>query len=675
VRLASFSIKNYKIIDDTGTVKVEPLVTSLVGKNESGKSAVMRAMWKSKNVANAVFDKLLDFPRDRYSRERKQTQEVTRLEFLLSENEREELMDTLPSDAGSGPTTATLVTYYDGEDKTKSEILCDWDISGCPTGQTARRAIEAVRTAASTTGAVDAPLADWLDNLEDDAWSWSQENLATLNAANTSITQWASKEEARKGVATTERAALVELINRSKEGDPRIKAIEWLKKNLPTFIYFDQYGTLRTRIHLPTYISRKATSDVDVRTQTALFEWSSLDPAEISALGRPRADNETEEQVHRRHEKRRALLDSASFSLTGDWLKWWPGGDHKLVFDVDGEFLVLNVADSKSPFPIPFEERSQGFQWFFSFYLVFLVESGKSHKGAVLLLDEPGLHLHPTMQMRLVSFFERVATDNQLIYSTHLPFLVDGNNLQRVRTVYLTEDAPPKTRVSANVRPAGDKDTLFPLQAALGYSIAQTLFLGKRTAIVEGVTDFWVIKALDAVISAAGKGEGLSEDIVLIPAGGTSRLMPLASVMLASMAGIEGSMLVVLDSDTEGSQAAKRLEDAFEQEATVLMLGTAIGRTEATIEDLVPRETYLDAVKRWGRSVKLNAAEAKESLTAHAVEAAFKRLSYGNFGAAERAAVMLVLLDDWGKDPKRIPPETMTAGKALIAAIKQHFAK
>ena len=280
-----------------------------------------------------------------------------------------------------------------------------------------------------------------------------------------------------------------------------------MTKNIPIFIYFDDYGQIETRIHLPTYLRKKDNPDPKERTQTALFEWSKLDPKEILELGQPRAKDEPDDRVHRRHEKRRALLDSASFGLTGDWIKWWNEKRHKLHFDVDGEDLVLRVSDEHNEFPIPFEERSHGFQWFFSFYLVFLVESKKAHKDAILLLDEPGLHLHPTLQSKLIELFERISETNQLIYSTHLPFLVDGNHFERVRTVHLAGPEPQKTVISNDVRPTGDRDTLFPLQAALGYSIAQTLFLGKRSVIVEGITDYWIIKALDTCLSMSGDGE------------------------------------------------------------------------------------------------------------------------------------------------------------------------
>jgi predicted ATP-dependent endonuclease of OLD family len=59
MRLTQFTIQNYKIIDDTGPVQADPNVTALVGKNESGETGVLRALWKSRNRASAEFDKLM----------------------------------------------------------------------------------------------------------------------------------------------------------------------------------------------------------------------------------------------------------------------------------------------------------------------------------------------------------------------------------------------------------------------------------------------------------------------------------------------------------------------------------------------------------------------------------------------------------------------------------------
>ena len=135
------------------------------------------------------------------------------------------------------------------------------------------------------------------------------------------------------------------------------------------------------------------------------------------------------------------------------------------------------IADDRRPdVEIELEARSKGFQWFFSFYLVFLVESEEGHKDAILLLDEPGMHLHPTAKQELIAFFETLSERNQVLYSTHSPFLIDGEHLHRVRPV--TEDETGHSHISVETWPK-DRETIFPLQAAAGYAMVRGLF---RTA-------------------------------------------------------------------------------------------------------------------------------------------------------------------------------------------------
>jgi hypothetical protein len=66
---------------------------------------------------------------------------------------------------------------------------------------------------------------------------------------------------------------------------------------------------------------------------------------------------------------------------------------------------------------------------------------------------------------------------NQIIYSTHSPFMVPADAIRIVRTVNISQDHGTQVTNS----PTGDARTLFPLQAALGYSLSQTLFVGKRS--------------------------------------------------------------------------------------------------------------------------------------------------------------------------------------------------
>lgn len=48
-------------------------------------------------------------------------------------------------------------------------------------------------------------------------------------------------------------------------------------------------------------------------------------------------------------------------------------------------------------------------------------------------------------------------------------------------------------------------DSLFPLQGALGYEISQTLFIGPNSLIVEGVSDLLYIQTISAVLQGKGK--------------------------------------------------------------------------------------------------------------------------------------------------------------------------
>lgn len=679
MNLTRFQIKNYKVIDDTAPVMADRAVTALVGKNESGKTAVMKAMWKSRNVANAGFDKLYDYPRDRYSRDRKSTQEVTVLEFDLTSEDVDDLVAALPHVPASKPESITYVTSYEGEDKIRHEVRIDGDLENGASTEDTRTLIETLASLltaqkADDTAPVQAACSQALQQLDTDAPLWDATTVAALQSVHKAATGWTKADAARDAIAPDERQQLGRLLEQAKKGDPDGKACQWAEDHLPIFIYFDDYGQLETRIHLPTFLKRQSAPDPKTRTQAALFSWSGIDPKEILTLGAQRSNGETDDQLHRRHEKRRALLDSASFSLTGDWIEWWTEKRHRLHFDADGEDLVLKVSDDQNPFPIPFEERSHGFQWFFSFYLVFLVESEKAHTGAILLLDEPGLHLHPTLQSKLIKLFERISEKNQLIYSTHLPFLVDGDHLERVRTVHLAGPEPKKTVVSNDVRPTGDRDTLFPIQAALGYSIAQTLFMGKRSLIVEGITDYWIIKALNDCLMQLGASRVLHGETVLIPAGGTSRLMPLASIMLASTGVGEGHLMVLLDSDKEGKQAATRMNEVFSNESSVLMLGGPLNVAEATIEDLIPRENYVEALKKAGYQFTLNDEEKAVSTNVKAMEKAFERAGLDRFGMAEKASAALALIDTWGKNPPDIPEPTKENAQALFDAINVHFA-
>ena len=147
----------------------------------------------------------------------------------------------------------------------------------------------------------------------------------------------------------------------------------------------------------------------------------SLQPEEILELGRdfkdPQARVPSEQEIANIATKKRdrtILLNSAATNLTKKFRDWWKQGDYTFEFQADGDHFRIWVSDSKRPEKVELEDRSSGLQWFLSFYLIFLVESSRDHRGAILLLDEPGLSLHPLAQRDLSAFFENLSQSNYL---------------------------------------------------------------------------------------------------------------------------------------------------------------------------------------------------------------------------------------------------------------------
>ena len=194
--------------------------------------------------------------------------------------------------------------------------------------------------------------------------------------------------------------------------------------------------------------------------------------------------------------------------------------NYKIEYDTDGQFLQILIWDEKKPSKINLENRSKGFRWYFSFFLVFLVESQGMHKNAILLLDEPGIHLHLQAQFNLINFFQKLKETNQIIYTTHSPFLIDENHLEQVRSVY--EDENGITHITEN-NLIPDKKSIFPLQAALSYKTSQVIYQGLKQLLVEGDSDYNYIKAISSILTKLGK-KTLDPDIVIVPCKSASKI-------------------------------------------------------------------------------------------------------------------------------------------------------
>jgi len=261
----------------------------------------------------------------------------------------------------------------------------------------------------------------------------------------------------------------------------------------------------------------------------------------------------------------------------------------KLKVTADGQYLKVVVEDDLGV-EIELDQRSEGFQWLVSFFVVFFAEAMDKHKNAILLLDEPGMSLHALKQRDFRETISRLSKGNQTLFSTHSPFLVGPDELDIVRVVEMkSREAGTAVHTTLSSEdPAG----MLPLQEALGYAFASSLFSQQRNLILEGITDYWYIEATSELFKAAGK-PSVNDKIALVFANTAGKVVYYATILHAHKL----KVAALLDSDSAGDQAAQ-------QENLVHTLGNKnILRTKdycdvakAEIEDLL-KATLVNIVK------------------------------------------------------------------------------
>ncbi|WP_236904600.1 ATP-dependent nuclease [Collimonas fungivorans] len=364
-------------------------------------------------------------------------------------------------------------------------------------------------------------------------------------------------------------------------GSPWNEAWNLVRSWIPTFIYMDDWLAFKGTAYLDQIKQRKDASQLqdDDRTIIAIMEMAGLD-----------LDEEVAKGAQSDREQRMLDMNDASQTLTNAIAQRWSQKKYEVQFNADGHHFVTFVKDETAKALVPLEERSKGFQWFFSFDMKFMYETDGDFENAVILLDEPGLHLHAAAQRDLLARLEAYAVHNQLIYTTHLPFMIDMN---RLNNIWVAEDRPGEGTKVHDEWAAADKDARFTLQAALGLSWAQSLFIGQKNVVVEGVTDYWFLSTMSTLLIDAGES-GLDDDLVITPAGGASKVAYLATLL----SGQELKVVALLDSDEEGLKAQKQLvHNWLLSDSDVLMLGTVVGiEGTCAIEDLFDQTYYLKHV-------------------------------------------------------------------------------
>lgn len=636
-KLKRFKVYNFKSIEESDWIEVSDN-SCLVGTNEAGKTNLLVALWKLNPVNNEPIIPLDDFPRHLYSNFKadKHSEDVfIAADFILKESFLLEISKELKCD--SEQVKHVLVQRrYDGKYhitfpyskvenypvETLVELFNDFESNLYDSDVLSKESVE-----------LQGKIKDFFNELR---MTFSKELFSKELTVDLKekIEKFMLESFGRK--QNLPEFFKVNIVNKLQKMIDAFDGIpiqsnseinQKVLKEIPKFVYYSDYGNLDSEIYLPRVIEDFGRDDLSetarakARTLDVLFKYVKLSPTEIYELGNEsktiveklnhvnqiistEEKQLTDEEIRDWADKKRErgiLLRSAATQLTQRFKKWWLQGDYIFDFQADGRHFRINVSDSLRPEPIELEGRSRGLQWFFSFFLVFLVETKEGHSNTILLLDEPGLSLHPIAQYDLAKFFRKLSEDNQLIYTSHSPFLVDMDNLGNVKAVFI-DSKTGRTKVSSNLR-YNEEDaekSIFPIHAALGLTVSDTLLLGCLPILVEGPSDQIYLSIIKRYLI----GKGLlrnTKEIVFIPTGGVRGMGPVTKLVSSRD---DSLPVVLLDSDNVGKEYQKQLLKGRYRDEKEKVLGVAdfLGKKEYEIEDFIPASSLISIIERQYRS-------------------------------------------------------------------------
>lgn len=585
MKLEEFQINHFRSIYASGYVKTGH-ITALVGKNESGKTNVLYALERlNSSMGNASLSFTEDYPSDLDEEHFDPKEDVVDCYFELEPSEREELANIWPR--AKTVTHVWLAKKYD-LDAARGKLM--WitfhkvapitgDSSPVEAFRERSRALRAAlgQSPSRRKAAEKLPiLVKSLPEAAADLTEWKQSAHAAIDAFKKYLSDQDIRLTRHMQSALDALSGAIDL-----EPDDKLaqKARNWVARKCPKFVYFDEYPDVPGRQDIVQYIERQQSKSGDASDDAFgdLLIVAGIKIGELHSL------------LNVDQQKRQRIVTRASRVITERIRSIWRARDVRIRLDVDGTTFNVLVSDAELDFgaEINLEDRSRGFQWFFGFFVTFAAAQVESEGNAdILLLDEPGLYLHASAQADLLRHFDDLP--NQIIFTTHSPFMIPLDDPTAVKVV----NFDPDKRTTISEHPVGDAATLFPLQAALGYEITQSLFIGPRDVLVEGVTDYWYLSSISNLLNATD-ASGIAPDVVLTPAHGADKTPSFASLLRSQNIAV----ILLLDSSAKMRTMAKDeiVSRKILRDDAILFVGDFHGdraELDSDMEDLLDPELF-----------------------------------------------------------------------------------
>ncbi|MDO4554959.1 MAG: AAA family ATPase [Lachnospiraceae bacterium] len=412
IKIKDVMIHQYKCLKKEQKFQLEKDITVLVGQNEAGKTCILEALAKANYFDRGdkayQYDPVYDYPRWR-KREldrQKETPLAVTLTYEVSEILLGQIQDVMILQEMTN--TFSRITDYQGrhqivENGFDYDPHCFWEAYVSQKDPRIRKYKKALACAYTKE--------DWKRLCEKAESREEEKALKKLEPFFENRHHWENP--------------LNEFVFRT-----------FLLPNIPKFMFYDEFYMLPSRISLDKLKKDDPLTPAE-RTAKAFLMLADIDLNKI---------NPDE------FENYKTELETTQARITNELLHYWKNNQNlRIVFDIIREpvaaepekqrgfffrkkqkqeqkyqtWLEVRVQNLKTMVSLPLENRSRGFNWFFSFFVWFKAIQKVGGPPYVLLLDEPGLNLHTTAQNDLLHLIHDLSNEYQILFTTHSEHMMD----------------------------------------------------------------------------------------------------------------------------------------------------------------------------------------------------------------------------------------------------------
>lgn len=550
MKIIGFKINNYKSIGSTENfLSVEPKVTALIGKNESGKSNILEA------VGKLSFDRPLNssYLNNKNRGVSGEVSIIVLLEYYQSELNEFEISQ---ANTSISFTDDTVVKIEGG----LSELLNDDELL--------MEAIQCVlemniRSVWGNDSNRIKSVQDYLNGLKViTSHVYINHSAKLVNLKNWIINGYTSKEDLIEKLETID-SCLTKYYS--------LLPSVYYREQYPQLEASYKYDDIKNIFKEPNHIFNRFLLAAGITEQEI-----------VEAFEDPIDGN--------RKTVRNRIARKIQKNIEAEFNEFY--NQEKIEFQVEFESRVFKIYILTDDKAMNLSERSNGLRWYISIFVDVLSREYKN-KSLVYLLDEPGVYLHVNAQKQLLELFSRLAErDNQVIYTTHSPYMIDGRDISNVRAIEKVEGGNTKIFKSAydqNLSNDSKMETLSPLVQAIGADLKFNIGpSSKSNLITEGITDYMYMNAVINYLKIDNAPN-------IIPSAGVSNINRIVSILI----GWGCEFKILLDYDKAGYNEydvlVNKLDESLENKIVFVSCNEEVVKEKMvsnpkTIESLISKD-------------------------------------------------------------------------------------